>query len=292
MSFNIFKTSTRFFAVLLSCFFISSAIADDRYELRGNTVQGGVLFGKTLPGSQVKLDGRKIMLSDVGQFVLGFGRDNKNKAKLEITFPNGDVVSRVINVDSREYNIQRIDGLPKRKVTPMGKKTLERIRKENREVADARKLRDERTDYAEGFIWPVKGRISGVYGSQRVLNGKPRRPHFGIDIARPTGTPVKAPAGGVVTLAHPDMFFSGGTMIIDHGHGFSSAFLHLDEMLVPVGAVVKQGDCVATVGATGRVTGPHLDWRMNWLDQRVDPALLVPAMPKSFDKSDDRCERK
>ena len=148
-------------------------------------------------------------------------------------------------------------------------------------VVSARNRRDERTDFAEPFAWPARGRISGVYGSQRILNGEPRRPHFGLDIAAPTGTPVYAPADGIVTLAYDDMYFSGGTLIVDHGHGLSSSFLHLSEVLVEAGMQVKKGDLIARIGATGRASGPHLDWRMNWLDRRVDPQLLVKDLPQN-----------
>jgi murein DD-endopeptidase MepM/ murein hydrolase activator NlpD len=153
-----------------------------------------------------------------------------------------------------------------------------RIRKEIAQVKKARNRNDSREDFLRGFQWPVKGRISGVYGSQRVLNGQPRRPHFGVDIAAPVGTLVHSPTDGVVTLTHDDMFFSGGTLIIDHGHGLSSTFIHLNAILVKEGDRVRQGDVIAEVGATGRVSGPHLDWRMNLLGDRLDPQLLVGPM--------------
>ncbi|MDX1555269.1 MAG: M23 family metallopeptidase, partial [Xanthomonadales bacterium] len=146
-------------------------------------------------------------------------------------------------------------------------------------VSSARARRDERTDFAGPYAWPASGRISGVYGSQRILNGEPRRPHYGLDIAAPTGSPVYAPADGVVTLAYDDMYFSGGTLILDHGHGLSSSFLHLSEILVEAGSRVERGDLIARIGATGRASGPHLDWRMNWLDRRVDPQRLVEGLP-------------
>ena len=129
------------------------------------------------------------------------------------------------------------------------------------------------------FQWPVEGRISGVYGSQRILNGIPKRPHFGIDIAAPAGTPIRAPAVGLVTLAADDHYYTGGTVILDHGHGLTSAFLHLQEVRVAPGQTVAQGEVIGTLGATGRATGPHLDWRINWFDQRLDPAFFVPPMP-------------
>ena len=173
--------------------------------------------------------------------------------------------------------LQRIDGLPPKKVSP-SKEDMKRIRKEYAMVRDARARDDAREDFLGGFVWPVKGRISGVYGSQRILNGQPRRPHFGVDVAAPVGTLVRAPAPGIVTLTHDDMFFSGGTLIIDHGHGLSSTFIHLNAILVKEGERVSQGDPIAEVGATGRVTGPHLDWRMNLQGARLDPQLLVEPM--------------
>ncbi len=182
-----------------------------------------------------------------------------------------------MKIAKRDYRIQRIDGLPPRKVTPKAE-DLKRIRQETALVKAARRRDDPRTDFMRGFIWPAKGRVSGVYGSQRILNGQPRRPHFGVDVAGPVGTPVVAPADGVVTLVHPDMFFSGGTLVIDHGHGLSSSFLHLSEVLVKEGQRVKQGELIARIGATGRVTGAHLDWRMNLFDTRIDPQLLVGDM--------------
>lgn len=248
--------------------------------LKGSFIQGGLLQGHTLPGSQVRVDGKQVRVSDNGVFLVGFGRDAKPESLVQVSYPDGRTSQRVLKVAKREYRIQRIDGLPEQKVTPRSKEDLARISKEAALSRKARKLDDPRTDFLADFIWPVEGPISGVYGSQRVLNGKPRRPHFGIDIARPTGTLVKAPAAGVVTMAHPDMFFSGGTLIMDHGHGLSSSFLHLSRILVKQGQRIEQGEAIAEIGATGRVTGAHLDWRMNLFTKRVDPELLVPPMPQ------------
>ena len=172
-----------------------------------------------------------------------------------------------------------MDGVPQNTVTPPPELT-ERIRREANMVAVARKRRDLRNDWASGFIWPAQGRLSGFYGSQRVLNGVPKRPHYGLDVAAPEGTPVIAPAAGVVTLAEADLFYSGGTIIIDHGHGLSSSFLHMSAVTVSSGQRVEQGDTIGAIGASGRASGPHLDWRMNWLNQRIDPQFLVPAMPQ------------
>jgi murein DD-endopeptidase MepM/ murein hydrolase activator NlpD len=252
---------------------------DNDLHLEGELVQGGLILGKTLPGSRVSQDGEAVRVSRSGDFLLGFTRDAPTRSLLRVELPDGAVIERELNVAQREYQIQRIDGLPPGKVTPRKPEELARIRKDVADVVRARARDDDRQDYLYGFIWPVTGPITGVYGSQRVLNGEPRRPHYGIDVAAPVGTPVKAPAAGIVTLAVPDMFFSGGTLIIDHGHQLSSSFLHLHEMHVQVGDRVEQGQVVAEVGATGRVTGAHLDWRMNLRRHRIDPELLVPPMP-------------
>lgn len=247
-------------------------------ELQGEAVQGGLLTARTVPGAVVTVDGRAVRVSAEGVFLLGFHRDEAGPARIVVTRPDGAVERREVPVRRRVYQEQRVDGLPPAKVTPDAA-ALARIKKENAQVARARTLDAPRADFLAGFIWPARGIITGVYGSRRILNGEPRRPHFGVDIAASAGTPVRAPAAGVVTLAHPDMFFSGGTLILDHGHGLSSAFLHLRRITVEVGQAVEQGDTIAEVGATGRVTGAHLDWRMNLFGKRLDPALVAGEMP-------------
>jgi murein DD-endopeptidase MepM/ murein hydrolase activator NlpD len=266
------------FIVLCLTLCLSNAAA---IELDGEAVQGGLIFGTTLAGSQVFLDETEIMVSDEGRFVLGFGRDETGNRTLRIMAPSGGEETLTLAVAAREYDIERVDGLPPKTVTP-DPEAAERIKKDAAMVASARTLRDSRTDYADGFAWPAQGRVSGVYGSQRILNGEPRRPHFGLDIAADQGSPVYAPADGIITLAHPDLYFSGGTIILDHGQGLSSSFLHLSRVLVETGAMVKKGDLIAEVGATGRASGPHLDWRMNWLDRRVDPQLLLDRAPQKI----------
>lgn len=256
----------------------NSQVTDAELSLRGEFIQGGLVIGKTVPGSQVTYDKQIIRVSSEGDFILGFNRDEPAEVSLKIRTPDERQLQKTLTVAKREYQIQRIDGLPKSKVSPKKPEVLARIRKEGAQAARARKLDDARLDFMETFIWPTQGPISGVYGSQRILNGKPRRPHFGVDVAAPTGTAVVAPASGVITLAHEDMFFSGGTIILDHGHGLSSTFLHLSKLLVKTGDIVRQGDLIARVGATGRVTGAHLDWRMNLFKRRVDPQRLVPPM--------------
>ncbi len=253
----------------MGCFNIAQAL-----ELNGEPVQGGLIFGVTQPGNQVFLDDTEVMVSAEGKFLIGFGRDETGERLLRTKGGPDDEELVTLTVSVREYDIEKVDGLPPGTVTP-DPAAAKRIAEEASMVSSARSRRDSRTDYAPGFAWPAQGRISGVYGSQRILNGEPRRPHFGLDIAAPAGSPVYAPAAGIVTLNHPDMYFSGGTLILDHGQGLSSTFLHLSKILVEAGTTVRQGDLIAEIGSTGRASGPHLDWRMNWLDRRVDPQLLL-----------------
>jgi len=246
--------------------------------LEGPMLQGGLVKGQVAPGTEVVFAGNLVRVSKTGDFLIGFHRDEPTELSLKLVYPDGKVEIKKLQIEKRDYDIQRIDGLPPRKVTP-NEQDLKRIRAETRLIKQARKLDDDRSDYQTGFIWPTVGRISGVYGSQRILNGQPRRPHFGIDIAAPTGTPVLAPADGLITLAHPDTYFNGGIIALDHGHGLSSWFSHLSKLLVKKGDKVKRGDKIAEVGSTGRSTGPHLDWRMNLFERRIDPSLLVGPMP-------------
>lgn len=264
----------RFLLASILIFIYSAAYA---VELTGTAVQGALLFGRAEPGSTVSLDGAAVALSEGGQFVIGFGRDETGSRELLVTSPDGVVFKKSLTVQRREYDIEVVDGLPPKTVTP-DPAAAARIKEDARMVATARQHRDNHAYYGNGFAWPAKGRISGVYGSQRILNGEPGNPHFGLDIAAPEGTDVLAPADGLITLAHPDLYFSGGTIILDHGQGLSSTFLHLSKILVEAGTFVKQGDVIARIGATGRASGPHLDWRMNWLDRRVNPQPLIPPM--------------
>lgn len=247
--------------------------------LHGKSLQGGLVFGQAAPGSRAFLDGKEVIVSARGNFVIGFDRDESGQRVLQIFQDDGQEETVTLDIAIRKYEIERIDGLPPSSITP-DPSAAQRIRDEAAMVTSARSRRDDRTDYTAGFAWPASGRISGVYGSQRILNGAANRPHYGVDIAAPEGSPVLAPADGIITLAHPGMYFSGGTLILDHGQGLSSTFLHLSKILVEAGAVVRKGDLIARVGATGRASGPHLDWRMNWLDRRVDPQLLLEDAPQ------------
>ncbi|WP_028079335.1 M23 family metallopeptidase [Solimonas soli] len=247
-------------------------------ELRGTWEQGAVLYGRAPVGSKVWLGERELKLTPGGDFVFGLDRDAPAEAELKVQLPGQAPKTQRYPVARREYDIQRIEGLPPKMVTPPPE-VLERIKADQRAVAAARKIDSGGLGFLESFVWPATGRISGVFGSQRILNGEPKQPHYGVDVAVPIGTEVRAPAGGVVVLANPDMYYTGGTLMIDHGYGLQSAFLHLSKLLVDVGQSVKQGDVIALSGMTGRATGPHLDWRTNWYDARVDAQKLVPPMP-------------
>lgn len=253
--------------------FINFTISDSNAS-EISAIQGGLLIGQIESGSRVWLDDKELRVANDGLFILGFGRD-ATQAELMVESPNTKRYRQMINIESRVYEIQRINGLPAAKVNPKGEHVLERIRVEALLVKKARARDDDRQDFKAGFIWPAKGRISGVYGSQRILNGQLKRPHYGVDIAAPTGTLVVAPASGIVTLVQSDLYYSGGTLIIDHGFGLSSTFLHLSEIMVKTGQYIEQGKDIAKIGATGRVTGPHLDWRINWFDVRIDAQRLV-----------------
>ncbi len=261
--------------------FASSSNADDqRLTFDGDLIQGGMVRGQVEPDATLKLDDRSVMVADSGEFMFGFDRDYGTSAVLTVTYADGTTDTRALNVAQREYNVQRIDGLPPSKVTPQTQEQIDHILRDQAMKKEARKSPAKGTWFMQDFDWPMTGIVTGVYGSQRILNGEPRRPHYGIDIAAPTGTPIAAPAGGVVTLAQPDMYFEGGLIFLDHGHGMTSGFLHLDTITVAVGDLVEQGQVIATVGATGRVTGPHLDWRINWSGQQIDPELLTGPMPQ------------
>lgn len=266
----------RLFAIL--CLVLLSTGARAEIAFDGVFAQGGIVFGQTEPGTALVLDDLPVRVDGDGAFVFGFHRDAPATATLIITRPDGSVERRTLEVEAREFAVQRIDGLPENMVSPP-QEVMDRILRDIAEVKAARATERPESDFRSGFVWPATGRISGVYGSQRILNGKPRQPHYGIDIAAPKGTPVVAPADGVVTLAATDHYYTGGTLILDHGHSLSSTFIHLDSVAVAVGQRIRQGEVVGTIGATGRATGPHLDWRMNWRDRRLDPAYVVPPMP-------------
>ncbi len=247
-------------------------------QLSKQFFQGALIVGKTAPENKVILNGKAIKVSANGDYALGFSRDEKNNSELKIISPDGTVEKQILKPLKREYNIQRVEGIAKKIMNP-NKKALKRVREDNKKIKAARKVDSNLTAFAQGFIAPIDGVITGVYGSQRYYNGVPKTPHYGLDYAGKKGDPVKAPADGVVLMYEPDMFYSGGTMIIDHGHGVSSTFLHLSDSYVKVGDKVSKGQLVAAVGASGRATGPHLDWRINWFNMRLDPAFVLKLKP-------------
>jgi Peptidase family M23 len=258
-------------AVLLS----GSATPALAIELTGHLTQGGFVTGRTQPGAKVLLGDRALMVGKDGLFVFGFGRDQPPNAQLTIIQPDGTSEQQQLAIEQRKFDIQRIDNMEQSKVTP-NPADLARIKADQEQINAVRGTPFAAEDFLVPFIWPAQGPISGVYGSQRILNGEPRAPHYGLDIAAPEGSPVVAPAPGLVRLVAPDFFLTGGTIILDHGFGVQSVFIHLKAVEAKVGKHVQQGELIGYVGQTGRATGPHLHWGMNWLDVRLDPAYWVP----------------
>ena len=243
-------------------------------EFKGNFIQGSFILGKTDPKSKIIIDKKKIKVSKDGYFVFGLGRDRKNDVTIKV-LKNKKLEVIVKKVYKKKYRIQKIDGLPKKQVTPP-KEVYERIKKDNIIIGKARSIDSKLPFFKNNFIIPVENSIvTGVSGSQRILNGKPRRPHYGLDFAAPEGTPIKAMLDGVVTLSEPDLYFTGGTIIFDHGHGISTLYMHLKDVNVNVGENIQQGEIIGTIGTTGRSTGPHLDVRLNWFDVKLDPESVL-----------------
>ncbi|MFY9332430.1 MAG: M23 family metallopeptidase, partial [Porticoccaceae bacterium] len=222
--------------------------------------------------------GESLETTSQGYFLLGLDREAGPVSRVTVRNADGTEVNEEQRVAARSYAIQRVNGVPQKTVEP-APEDLARIASDQKLVNNARKVTSNETGFLNGFVAPIEGPVTGVYGSQRVYNGIPKSPHYGVDYAAPKGAIVRAPASGVVRLAHKDLFYSGGTLIIDHGHNLTSSFLHLSDILVSAGMHVERGDIIAKVGATGRATGPHLDWRMNWRDVRVDPQLVLQALP-------------
>ena len=243
-------------------------------RLPASASQGAMVIGNTHPAAVVEYAGRTLRVTPYGSFVFGIGRDATGESVLRIKQPATGWVEHRIAITPRDWPVERIDGVPPATVDPP-QAIAERIQREQARVAAARERDDARTGFAQAFAWPLQGRISGRFGNQRVYNGTPKSPHSGMDIAAPTGTPVKAPADGVVSFADAGLYLTGGTLVLDHGHGISSNFLHLSRIDVRPGDVVRQGDVIGAVGATGRATGPHLHWGMNWFDVRIDPLLVL-----------------
>lgn len=247
---------------------------EERVVFPARVSQGALVFGKVPPGSDVRFRQRLLRTTAYGTVVFGVGRDEAGPLTVDVTSPSGRVESVSITVTPRDWPVERVNGVPPKTVNPPPE-IAARIQREQALVTAARERDDERADFALPFQWPVQGRISGRFGNARVYNGQPGAGHSGMDIAAPDGTPVRAPAGGIVTFASPDLYLTGGTLLLDHGHGVSSNFLHLSRIDVKVGDRIEPGQVIGAVGATGRATGPHLHWGMNWFDVRVDPLLVL-----------------
>ncbi len=263
--------------VVVSLFLLLVPSVASALTLDGKATQGGLMIGRAAPGAKVALDGKPVPLTPGGDFVIGFGRDAGSSAVLTVIHADGRSEKRMIKVAARKYRIQRVDGLPPRKVEPK-QQDVARIVAERDLLRAVRARRTPESWFRGGFVWPARGRISGVYGSQRILNGKPRRPHLGVDVAAPEGSKVVAAADGVVALAHEDMFFTGKTVHIDHGLGLGTVYAHLSRLHVKQGDRVKKGQLIGRIGKTGRATGPHLHWGMTLGSVRLDPALVVGKM--------------
>jgi murein DD-endopeptidase MepM/ murein hydrolase activator NlpD len=250
------------------------AIAAAHDAFPSTASQGALVIGKVAPGSKVRYADRDLLVTPRGDVVFGVGRDEKGPVSVDVRDGRGKQERVEIAIAPRDWPIEYVDGVPPKTVEPPPD-IAARIKREQARVVAARARDDAREDFLEAFSWPVEGRISGRFGSQRVYNGIPKSPHPGMDIAVPQGTPVKAPASGIVTFADPDLYLTGGTVLLDHGHGVSSNFLHMSRIDVKVGDRIEQGQIIGAVGMTGRATGPHLHWGMNWFDVRLDPLLLM-----------------
>ena len=277
VNFNYIKLILIFLLLKTSpCFATNNLIIninDTKIILEGNFVQGGLVKGKVNKDLDVKFKEKVLRKTSDGSFVIGFGRDHSKEAKLYF-FINQNWILKKLDIKQRKYKTQVINGLEKKMVTPP-KSFWDRIKKENKVIKEVRSLDSDVDFIFQKFDWPTKGIISGVFGSQRILNGKPKRPHYGVDIAAPEGTDILAPTEAIVRMAEKDLYYTGGTVMLDHGHGVTSVYSHLSSINVKVGNKINKGQKIGEVGSTGRSTGPHLDWRINWFSERLDPALFI-----------------
>ena len=277
VNFNYIKLILIFLLLKISpCFATNNLIIninDTKIILEGNFVQGGLVIGKVNKDLDVKFKEKVLRKTSDGSFVIGFGRDHPKEANLYF-FINQNWILKKLDIKQRKYKTQVINGLEKKMVTPP-KSFWDRIKKENKVIKEVRSLDSDVDFIFQKFDWPTKGIISGVFGSQRILNGKPKRPHYGVDIAAPEGTDILAPTEAIVRMAEKDLYYTGGTVMLDHGHGVTSVYSHLSSINVKVGDKINKDQKIGEVGSTGRSTGPHLDWRINWFSERLDPALFI-----------------
>lgn len=264
------------------CFASAARAAAPGLVLSGRFVQGGYAIGRTAPRAQVLLNGAPATQASAnGWFVIGFDRDAPPPALITVETPDGSA-SHQATIAPGTFDIQRIDGLAQDQVAPSDPALLARIAAEGARKSAGFASRVDGDFFRTGFIWPVQAtRRSSSFGGQRILNGEPKRPHYGVDLAAPVGTPVVAPAAGVVSFAETGLHFEGGLILIDHGQGLITAYLHLSRIDVAAGQTVTQGQTIGAVGKEGRATGPHLCWRMKWRDQNLDPSLLIGAPPRA-----------
>ena len=247
--------------------------------LDGAAMEGGLVRGTVDPGTRLTLDGKPVRVAPDGHFIFGFGRDAAGHAALDALYPDGTTAHRDLGIAARQWDVRRIDGLAQEEVTP-DPAQLARIAREDEEISKVRATDSDAICFEAAPAWPVIGTITGIYGSESILDGQKRAPHLGVDVTAPAGTPVRAAIAGTVTLAEPDLYLDGGTVIIDHGYGLSTTYIHLSSLAVKAGQKVAGGELIGTLGATGRATGPNLHWGLNWYQVRLDPQLAAGPMPK------------
>jgi murein DD-endopeptidase MepM/ murein hydrolase activator NlpD len=252
-----------------------------RFSLIGTMEQGSLIVGRTEPGARVTFDDTSVRVSPEGIFACGIEWNRTRVARLSTQFPDGTSEAREITPVARTYVVQRVNGLPQNTVTPPPD-MLERIHHENELIYEARQKDSDVTWFADPFDWPAPGIMSGTFGSQRIDNGTAMAPHMGVDMANVEGTPVRAPADATVSLSD-DYYLAGGFILLDHGHGVSTCYLHQSKRIAKPGDVVRRGQVIGLMGKTGRATGPHLHWAMNWFQVKLDPSrsTRTPAPPRA-----------
>lgn len=249
--------------------------ASERIRCTGVLVQGGAAVCEGPPGTRVQLGLAATVADPSGVFVVGFDRDAPAREIALVEYPDGETGEYVFEIARRSYSISRIDGLPPDQVDEYSEEQLRLIEASSRRKRRGDASRASIAAFRDRFVWPIDARRTSPFGAQRILNGIEKRPHYGVDLAAPIGTPIRAPADGVVTLADEDLYFEGAMIVIDHGQGFLSKYLHVSRIDVSPGQRVVRGERIGAVGSRGRSTGPHLCWRLKWRDRNLDPELWV-----------------